>query len=541
MFLGALGNDSYSASLAAGSGATYRLGGGGGTLTLPNANTLTGANSLIVGAAALNGTVVIGAANDFSGSTTLVAGTLAVGNNSALSAGTLNLNGGTIRADGGPITLSNPLTLGGNFTITGSENLALNGIATLTGNRTITITGPGLATLGGSIGENAAGRSLTKAGTGTLVLSGSNSYSGGTTVGAGTLQIAGANQALGLGNVSVSSGAILRQAAFSNLAGGATVNVNSGGVLGLDGNFPPTLAAASAGTVAINIATYSQTLNQSTMGNGQMFIGSQGSGQYNSATLGAGASNTYRLGGAGGTLTIPNANVVTGFNGLIVGSTQINGAGTVVVGASQDYQGNTTINANSTLNLQAGLSGPGTVSVLANGTLAGTGPVAGLVNANGRVSPGASPGVLTIIGGLTMAAGSRYVWELAALTTGGSGTNWDRIDIGGGTLNVASAAVLAPQFIGTATPPNSGDPFWQTNHTWNNVIALTGGSGTGSLIFQIDNSAWSAFGGFDTRPATFGMGVELRWTPVPEPVHLLGLAGLATVLWRVRRRSQMTS
>ena len=97
MFLGALGNDGYSATLTAGSGATYRLGGGGGTLTLNNTNALTGANAVIIGASGLTGTVVIPAANNYTGTTTLAAGTLAVGNNGALGTGTLALNGGTIQ------------------------------------------------------------------------------------------------------------------------------------------------------------------------------------------------------------------------------------------------------------------------------------------------------------------------------------------------------------------------------------------------------------------------------------------------------------
>jgi subtilase-type serine protease len=287
------------------------------------------------------------------------------------------------------------------------------------------------------------------------------------------------------------------------------------------------------------VTNYSQTLNQATMGNGQMFIGSQGTGQYNAATLGAGASNSYRLGGAGGTLTVPNANVVTGFNGLIVGSTQTNGAGTVVFGAAQDYQGNTTINSGSTL-VTAGLTGPGTVSVLANGTLAGTGPIAGLVSVSGRVFPGtSSSSVLTANNGLTFASASQYAWKLSALTTGGSGSSWDRIDVGGGVLNVQSGAILAPQFIGTATAPNAGNPFWQANHTWNNVVGLTGtATSTGPLVFQINNSAWSGFGAFTTAPATIGAGVELRWTPVPEPVHLLLLCGGTAVGMRWFRKQR---
>ena len=56
-------------------------------------------------------------------------------------------------------------------------------------------------TFSGAIGEDVAGRTLTKLGTGTLFLSSSNTYSGGTTIKAGTLDIGTSATAGGAGGI----------------------------------------------------------------------------------------------------------------------------------------------------------------------------------------------------------------------------------------------------------------------------------------------------------------------------------------------------
>lgn len=125
-----------------------------------------------------------------------------------------NITGGSIdQTSGAPITTSthNPQMLwGGNWTFIGSNgaNSNLNmgtGQVFLTGaTRQVTVTNPATTlTVGGVIDDGTSTFGLTKAGAGTLALSGTNTYNGATTVNAGTLRITGA------GSINTSSGITL--------------------------------------------------------------------------------------------------------------------------------------------------------------------------------------------------------------------------------------------------------------------------------------------------------------------------------------------
>ena len=119
------------------------------------------------------------------------------------------------------MTLSNdiPQIWGGNFTFTGSADLLTGtGSVTLNANPNINVAAHAL-TIGGAIG-NGTGNSITKTGTGNLVLTGSlGSYTGNTTINGGTVFVAsgtatGANNAFSVlgstssGTVTVASGAL---------------------------------------------------------------------------------------------------------------------------------------------------------------------------------------------------------------------------------------------------------------------------------------------------------------------------------------------
>jgi autotransporter-associated beta strand protein len=141
--------------------------------------TLAGA---ISGSGGLNvngpGSLILGTTNLFGGPTILNGGTLQISNSLALQNSTLNYNGGNLVFDG--LTAA---TLGG---LSGAQNLSLlnNSSAavalTVSGNNSNTIYSGGMS---------GTGAALIKAGTGTLTLTGNNSYTGTTTVSTGALEV----------------------------------------------------------------------------------------------------------------------------------------------------------------------------------------------------------------------------------------------------------------------------------------------------------------------------------------------------------------
>lgn len=221
--LGSTGVFTYGGTLTP-FGSVYRLGGGGGTLTV--ANPLTGNNALVVGGSGSGGVVVLPVANSYTGGTTLAAGTLRLGHVEALgsAAGPITINGGTLDLRGFDQKLTN--LSGGGGTIT--DNSTVAGVTTVTADILT-----GAPTYGGSINNGTGGRSLklVKSGPGTLILTKANghNYTGGTLLTGGRLEIRTNNaQVLPLGtNVTIDGNSTL--AAVNN--GAATV-IDAGLTLG---------------------------------------------------------------------------------------------------------------------------------------------------------------------------------------------------------------------------------------------------------------------------------------------------------------------
>ncbi len=163
----------------------------GSTVTISGAISGAGKSVTKVG----TGTLALNGANLFSGGVNLNVGKIIVGNAAALgsAASTFTLEGGTTldcSIANLAVANKNPVALNGNFTFTGTQNLNLGAgpvsLGSAAGSRTVTVSANTL-TLGGNI-ANGVATNLTKAGSaGVLALSGTNSYSGGTTVSAGAL------------------------------------------------------------------------------------------------------------------------------------------------------------------------------------------------------------------------------------------------------------------------------------------------------------------------------------------------------------------
>ncbi|WP_241392802.1 autotransporter-associated beta strand repeat-containing protein [Pseudomonas chlororaphis] len=401
------------------------LTGAGGTFDVAAASTLN-LNGVLAGSGALNktsaGTLVLNGANTYAGGTAINGGVLQVASDSNLgdAAGALSLNGGTLSTTGSFSSMrATTLTgAGGTFDVAAATTLNFNGVLSGTG-------------------------ALSKTSAGTLVLNGTNSYSGGTAINGGVLQVASdSNLGAAAGALSLDGGTLSTTASFSStrattLTGaGGTVDVATATTLNLNGVLSGTgaLSKTSAGTLVLN---GTNTYSGGTVINGGVLqvgdattTGSLGTGDVlNNATLTVNRSNTYSYGG-----------VISG-----TGTVQQVGSGTTVLSGSNTYSGTTTVTGGALLvnGNQAGAQG--LTAVAAGATLGGNGTLGGnLVLASGAtLTPGdalSSVGTLTINGDLTINDGVNLAYQLGAANVVGGPMN-DLIILAGnltldGQLNV---------------------------------------------------------------------------------------------------------
>ncbi|HEY5807044.1 MAG TPA: autotransporter-associated beta strand repeat-containing protein, partial [Povalibacter sp.] len=194
------------------SGGTLTLGGVNPTITT-NATTTT-INSVIAGSAGLikagSGTLVLAGVNTFSGLAVVQLGTLSITNDAALGIATLSLANGTT-FNFNATSSSNALTLNGGFVnVTGTGTF--NGTPTLAASTELRLTNAG--TFNGNFSDTGANvLSLTKNAAGTVILGGSNTYSGATQLSSGILRANSAGALSANSNIALSGNAILELAA----------------------------------------------------------------------------------------------------------------------------------------------------------------------------------------------------------------------------------------------------------------------------------------------------------------------------------------
>ncbi|HNO99063.1 MAG TPA: autotransporter-associated beta strand repeat-containing protein, partial [Ferruginibacter sp.] len=225
-----------------------------GDITMGDVNddfTFTGSGILNIGGNMTGGT--------FTASTSLVdynnAGAQTVGNYTYYN---LNLSGSGTKTLNGTTTVTNLLTAGGGTTLNmANTNLsvgALTGSGNITnasgsaGNRTLSVTGTASPAAYSGIISNgtATSVSLTKSGTGTLNLTGINTYTGVTTINAGVLAVPSIENGGVAGNMGAASGA-----AGNIVLGGGTLRY-TGFTASTNRNF--TLTAGTTSTIEITQA-----------------------------------------------------------------------------------------------------------------------------------------------------------------------------------------------------------------------------------------------------------------------------------------------
>jgi autotransporter-associated beta strand protein len=487
---------------------------GSGTLTLSNtANAYTGTTTIGAANGASGGTLMLGASSVLPGTAvTVFAGTLDL-NSYSNTIGALTLGGGAAGTTAVVNTETGALTLGGNVTYTATNNpngAAINGNLALGGaNRTFTIGDSTAATADLTVNAVISGaNAITKAGAGTLVLSGANTYTGATTISAGVLDIQN-NSALGtnIAGASVTSGAALQMENNITVSGEAlTLNgtgVSTGGALrNISGNNSWTGAITLGAATRINSDAGTLTLSGNIGGASGLTVGGAGATTISGA-IGTGAGTLIKDGT--GTLTLSGANTYTGATtisgGVLSVSSLANGGAASNIGQAAVAATNLVLNGGT---LQYTGSGSTTNRLFSVGAAGGTidSSGTGVLNFNGAGSmafngvTGARTLTLTgsntanntiaaVIGdntgatSLTKSGAGTWVLSGANTYTGVTTVSGGTLSVsslanGGATSNIGRAAVAATNLVldgGTLQYTGSGA-------TTNRLFSVGAGGGT---------------------------------------------------------------
>lgn len=370
----------------------------------------------------------------------------------------------------GTVTVDDAIQFGGIQFMTDGYEIAA-GTGTLSAIETITAlrVDPGVtATISAAI-DGPGG--LTKLDSGTLILTGANSYLGQTIVNGGTLRLAGGSAVPGTSAVTVAAGAVLDIAAdqtVGSLAGAGTVALTGGSLTaggnGADTSFGGVLTGIGGFTKAGGGTLILTGLNDN--GGGTTVAG--GTLRLETgATLGAGAldvqagatldlaGNPVAVGGLSGAGTIVigtdgQIEVDQAVDGTFAGNMSgargafvKDGAGTLVLSGTNIFTGGTTINEGTLqLTSSTSLGNSGTVRINAGGTLVlGSDKTTGALSGGGALDLGSFTYTTNVSQAATfsgVASGSGGLTKSGAGVLTLSGTN---IYTGDTTVNAGSLIV----------------------------------------------------------------------------------------------------
>jgi autotransporter-associated beta strand protein len=266
------------------------------------------------------------------------------------------------------------------------------------------------------------------------------------------------------------------------------------------------------------------------------------------ASMRVGVAQTATLHKTGaGTLTL-NASQAVSAVSMDAGRIHVNNSGALGSGA-------VTVNGG-TLSIATGVSVANAVQVYQGGVLEGTGGAGAVrIKVGGVLSPGASPGILTMQS-LILEAGSLIDWQIYD-AAGLAGVGYDRMDVLGAvdlsglsmgskaTLRVISLVIVGPDVVGN---PLNFDNNVVANTAPRSFVMATCGSlnlGTNQNIndaFTVDVSQFRFSDGTLADASLWVVSYDsgagaIMLTAIPEPsTYGLGLGALALALVAVRRR-----
>jgi len=481
---------------------------GAGTLVLAStANAYTGATTVNAGTLLSSASNVIpdASAVTVSGNAANVRAILDV-NGRSETIGTLTLGGSTVTSAATVATNAGSLTLGGDVTYANGNNplaaTILGSLALGAASRAITVNDSSTATYDLVIPAaiSGSGVGLTKAGTGTLLLTGANTYTGITTVSAGTLTL-GTRSALSNDTpanwtpttIAVNSGATLALGVGSAAAGyfgaadidtlldashlGAsttTTGLKTGSVIGFDTTNASGGAFTYSSTIADTTGSTPTAVNVAKLGPG---------------TLTLGGNNTYT-----GTTTVSQGTLV------LAGTNTGTGTVTVAGGVLRADQG-VGLNSGSLLTLSGGVLETGANLERSGGSTAGT------MQITGGTSGFSAAGIPVQVAFGTLASPTALTWGTAPFAPGtlllNAATATNTLDfknaINLGTAartiqvdaNVAtmSGIVSNGSTGGTLTKTGNGTLVLPANNTFNAVTTVT----AGTLVLSGTNASTSTY------------------------------------------------
>ncbi|QYM79384.1 autotransporter-associated beta strand repeat-containing protein [Horticoccus luteus] len=437
-----------------------------GTLLLNKSSGNAIAGNLVVGDGIGTDTVRLLASNQIADSANITvnaSGVLDL-NNYSDTVAALTVAGGAAITTG-----TGTLTLGGNVTHTGTGSTA----ATISGNlalgattRTITV-GDSAAADDLSISANISGSGgLTKAGAGTLVLGGTNTFTGPMTVNAGTVRTDAVN-ALGTGSA-------------LTVAAGATLDLN---------NYNQTVGSlAASGTIALGSATLTAGGDNSSTTVDGVISGSGGLTKTGTGTLSLMSANTYTgattinsgtvhvenntaLGTAAGGTTVASGAMLELANSVNLGTEALTlgGNGVGSGGALRSLSGDNVANGAITLTSATTIS-----------TVAGTLGLGGALNTAGNALTFASTGD-TAESGVISGAGSVTKTGAGDLALSGANTYSGTTTIAAGSLTVTNSNALGTTAGGTVVASGA-------------VLNLNGGVNIGAEALTLSGTGISNSG-----------------------------------------------